>query len=238
MSAASNDPDQPSASARLAAAEVSAQPDLPMGPSGPHLHAAALVKLAHVYGRAQARPWDLGQGPHPQGGYSHRSATATAPAQRFTIRHTDERGRRHRADGPATITYQADPGARVFVPIGVRHQLADLTHRDDGPAIAENGQARFCLRHTELGPAWLEREELAALFVTLLAAGHHRRQAVAWLETCAALGASRVLQLARAGADPALAQGAIAAGITSSGALTQVAAGVLPLSWAIAGLAR
>lgn len=200
--------------------------------------------------------WEPGSA-HPTGGYFSRRVVLRerpgGPTSRaVVVEHRDESGDAHREDGPAV---EGLAGAGRTWQKWMRH---GADHRDDGPATvffdADGALDRrdFAIdghtlnsgsttAHAPRPPESLTAQDsaaVAAYYDAMLAEGLEPSEAISWLALASATSQDVAAQMRTAGADPAAARGAALAGVVDLQSLAAVATGVLPLSWAIAGLER
>lgn len=209
-----------------------AQPAFDFGVAQEDLHEKVFQAWRQGDVDGGAPGWAPGQ-VHPGGGYSQRVIEAAATVR---VLHLDDFGRNHREDGPATVVFEAgeDGQDRVVRACWYRH---DLRHREDGPAyLITETTARYFYDGQQITPQGSLPGKVHATFEAMVEAGDDPREAMGWLRVAATLDSLRAaMDLRRAGGDVGAAVGAIEAGITDAPTLGEVAAGRLPLSWAIAG---
>lgn len=195
----------------------------------------AAQQLDEALKRADAaRGWvsDSG-GPHPTGGYLSREVIAGEFA--IEVDHLDADGDLHRADGAARVSIRAD--GRVS---SAQWMQDKGFHRSDGPCeVDDTDMCVFALGGEAVvlagGDEPCDDEATTSAFLAHLAAGATRSGALAWMRIEQVGGEDLVTCVRGASGDPELAVAAMAAGVKDREMVLAVAAGAMPLSWAIAG---
>lgn len=167
------------------------------------------------------------------------------PKDMARVDYLDQDGKNHREGAPSIVVYGHD-GAPTYATWYEHGQC----HRSDGPSQVGSGAdlyLAFTYRGRMLFPAepssgHVQRARQASEhYLACLAGGDTPTQAITWLRAASDIGARATAELREAAGEPDLLGPALDAGLGQGGdleLLTQVATGGLPLSWALAGLAR
>lgn len=215
-----------------------------MGDHAPDLSAAASpAQAAQMLSAALAASdppgWSPGCGrAHPVGGYVERVGSNSM----FTtwVEHRDAAGQLHRSDGPAALTYHPPSNStRGWSVAEIAWREQGRLHRGDGPAMWSTALASiplFYLRGQALAADTAGARALVRDFTLDAAAGLPAREAMGWLALGSAIGREQAATVRAGGENVAAALAALEGGVLDLGTLVEVAAGVLPASWAAAGL--
>lgn len=243
------------ASARVCAARVRAvaampPPPPPTAPAPVWDGAPSAIDViearvrADLAARDAACGWDPGSGAiHPTGGYDGREVTVTG--QMVSVSHSLA-GSTHRIDGPAQQRWGTDQEMDTQRWVRDGH-----LHREDGPASTsgKKGVTQYALEGS--GPVGRSRSYagMDRRLEDLVAAGAQRANVVRWLRVQDLVSDELAMQTSRTQALPgaeALVDSLVAAGASAPAAegaleakvpidqLLEVAAGRLPISWALA----
>lgn len=192
--------------------------------------------LSDVDARA-GHSWTSGDGPHPTGGYHHR--TLSVEDKHLFLRYRGADSKVHRADGPADVVM--DRGG-ALIKAGWYHH--GQHHSEFGPSLLDaraEVAPRFHHHDAEIGDvpgaSGGRGAELSVRLAAHRAAGASAREAMSWLVVGEALDDHvGAVELREAGADADLCLQAARAGVGDLAVLAEVGHGRTPLSWAVAGL--